>query len=361
MVGDSDNGGPPNKSPPTGAAAESSDFAQVLKGAFGRIDSLLQQRVNALAAGSSPQLKETDEINSERSLLGPVPEEPFMAVKQCLAENRIEDALRLADRLNLSRVLNVPARRFHDFTAQDKLIYAEARHVAVTTPQAVVSLARAAEYVLKNDVPGAFVECGVYLGGSIIVMLRTLLLNGITDRDVYLFDTFEGMPQPGEQDVYYTGEPAAATWRFFSGTEQGSNWVRADLESVKARVLAVGYPTERIHFVKGMVEETVPARAPKKIALLRLDTDFYSSTKHELEHLYPRLSRGGVLIIDDYGAFRGSREATDEYIARSRVPLLLSRVDEHVRMAVKLDVTSGKTRQARSPVKRKVRRLAHRG
>jgi O-methyltransferase len=86
--------------------------------------------------------------------------------------------------------------------------------------------------------------------------------------------------------------------------------------------------------VKGKVEDTIPANIPERIALLRLDTDFYRSTRHELEHLYPRLERGGVLIIDDYGAYVGARQATDEYFA-SR-PFLLNRIDEHVRCGVKL-------------------------
>jgi len=308
----------------------------MLKGAFGRIDAMLAQRAQETAAAANPRQREIDDMAREGAMLGPVPEQGFLAVKMLLAQKRVDDALRVAAQLDLSRVMNVGSRRFHDFTDRENLVYAEARHVAIATPQAVVSLVRAVDYILKNDIPGAFIECGVYQGGSIIAMIRTLLLNGVTDRDVYLFDTFEGMPRPGEQDVYYTGEAAVSTWKYHSGRDSGSEWVNASLESVKERVLATGYPPERIHFVKGMVEDTIPAQAPDKIALLRLDTDFYESTKHEFEHLFPRLSRGGVLVIDDYGAFRGSQIATDEYIARHRIALFLSRVDEHVRLAIKL-------------------------
>ena len=115
----------------------------------------------------------------------------------------------------------------------------------------------------------------------------------------------------------------------------GSDWVRADLDSVKARVFATGYPAERIHFVKGMVEDTIPQNGPKQIALLRLDTDFYKSTKHELVHLYPRLSQHGALVIDDYGVFRGARQATDEYFDENNTPIFLHRVDEGVRLGIK--------------------------
>jgi O-methyltransferase len=100
--------------------------------------------------------------------------------------------------------------------------------------------------------------------------------------------------------------------------------------------LATGYPRERIHFVKGMVEDTLPQEAPEQVALLRLDTDFYKSTKHELVHLYPRISRGGILILDDYGVFRGAQQATDEYFRECDVEMFLTRVDEAVRLGVKL-------------------------
>jgi O-methyltransferase len=100
-------------------------------------------------------------------------------------------------------------------------------------------------------------------------------------------------------------------------------------------VLGVGYPEEQIHFVEGPVEETVPGSAPAELALLRLDTDWYESTKHELEHLYPRLARGGVLILDDYGYWQGARRAVDEYLAGLDSPLLLNRIDHTARIALK--------------------------
>ena len=87
--------------------------------------------------------------------------------------------------------------------------------------------------------------------------------------------------------------------------------------------------------VKGKVEDTLPGHAPDHIAVLRLDTDWYASTKHEMEHLYPRLARGGVLIIDDYGHWAGSRQAVDEYLAEHGIHLLLNRTDYTGRMALK--------------------------
>jgi O-methyltransferase len=110
---------------------------------------------------------------------------------------------------------------------------------------------------------------------------------------------------------------------------------RHDIQ-VRKNMSSTGYPPDRIHYVAGMVEETIPRSAPESISILRLDTDWYESTKHELIHLYPRLSRGGVLIIDDYAAFRGARKAVDEFIRENQLCLLLNRIDSDARIAVKL-------------------------
>jgi len=112
-------------------------------------------------------------------------------------------------------------------------------------------------------------------------------------------------------------------------------WAMAPLDRVRRNVLATGYPAERVHFIQGKVEDTLPANAPDRIALLRLDTDWYESTHHELTHLYPRLSPGGVLIIDDYGHWQGSRLAVDEFFAARAYTPLLGRMDYTGRMMVK--------------------------
>jgi O-methyltransferase len=111
-------------------------------------------------------------------------------------------------------------------------------------------------------------------------------------------------------------------------------WCIASLDDVRANLLSTGYPANQIHFVPGKVEQTIPKTLPERLALLRLDTDWYESTKHELEHLYPRLSNDGVLIIDDYGHWRGAREAVDEFFLRSRHPLL-HRLDYTGRLMLK--------------------------
>ena len=120
-----------------------------------------------------------------------------------------------------------------------------------------------------------------------------------------------------------------------SASRESHDWAVAPIEQVREAVLGVGYPGDRIHFVQGRVEDTVAANAPAEIALLRLDTDWYSSTKHELVHLYPRLMSGGILILDDYGYWQGARRAVDEYISENGLTLLLNRIDNTARSSIK--------------------------
>ena len=100
-------------------------------------------------------------------------------------------------------------------------------------------------------------------------------------------------------------------------------------------MLSTGYPKENIIFVKGMVEKTIPRTLPNQIALLRLDTDLYESTYHELLHLYPKVTSQGVVIIDDYGHFQGSQEATDKYFSEESREVLFHRIDYSCRVGIK--------------------------
>ena len=155
-----------------------------------------------------------------------------------------------------------------------------------------------------------------------------LLQRGDTSRDLYLFDTYEGMSAPTADDVMFDGQTAKALLDLEKPTEDHANyWCFAGLEDVKRNLYSTGYPKEKLHFIKGKVEDTLPGQAPDQIALLRLDTDWYESTAHELKHLFPRLSQNGVLIIDDYGHWLGARKAVDEYFAQQPLRPLLQRLD----------------------------------
>jgi hypothetical protein len=140
---------------------------------------------------------------------------------------------------------------------------------------------------------------------------------------------------PQDVDVHANGQ--AALPEFIQGQrgEDSSAVCYASLNEVKSAMARTKYNPDRVHFIQGKVEDTIPGQAPESIALLRLDTDWYESTRHELEHLFPRLSPGGILIIDDYGDWQGARKAVDEFIASHAPTLFLSRIDDTGRLAVK--------------------------
>ena len=150
----------------------------------------------------------------------------------------------------------------------------------------------------------------------------TLLSRATEERDLHLFDTFAGMPSPRECDRTPSGTPAAHL--LATRPQTGKLWAVATLDDVREGMAETRYPAERMHFHVGMVEDTVPAEAPDHIAILRLDTDWYQSTRHELEHLYDRVPSGGVVIFDDYDYWQGARQAIDEFLGRRRAQLLLA-------------------------------------
>jgi len=214
-----------------------------------------------------------------------------------------------------------------DFSEDDIAVCRAVRRQTMTSPERIVALMEAVRHVSRNRVPGAIVECGVWRGGSMMAVALTLEKLQDRSRDLLLFDTFEGMSPPGSNDVDLRGthaDLAAPTGSFSASAEQ-----------VAANLASTGYPMQRVHLIKGKVEDTIPSRAADEIALLRLDTDWYESTMHELRHLYPRLSRGGVLIVDDYGHWKGAKDAVDAYFEQNSPRPLLSRIDYTCRSCVK--------------------------
>lgn len=232
--------------------------------------------------------------------------------------------------------LTVTRRDMPDVAEADLRIIEAVRPYTMVNVNRLYAFIEATRYAVRNEIPGAIVECGVWKGGATMASIKTVRSLGRSDRDFYLYDTFEGMNCPTEQDRRHDGEHAMLMFSRRRISDDSSNWCRAELDDVKRTVLATGYDPQRIHFVKGKVEDTIPGTAPERIAVLRLDTDWYESTKHELEHLYPRLSCGGVLLIDDYGYWQGARKAVDEYFAGRRIPMLLNRSDYTGRVGVKI-------------------------
>jgi len=197
----------------------------------------------------------------------------------------------------------------------------------------------AAQYVVKNNIEGDVVECGVWRGGCSMAMALAMAELNSFERKLWLYDTYDGMTPPTDEDVDKYNQTASSRLeseqKSKSSYSQGLNvWCLATLNDVKNNISTINYPNDQFEFLKGDVAVTLLNNIPDKISLLRLDTDWYASTKLELELLYPRLVSGGVLIIDDYGDWQGARKATDEYFCSiANVPLLV-RVDGS-RLAIK--------------------------
>lgn len=208
------------------------------------------------------------------------------------------------------------------------------RPFTATSPERIFALRQSVQYLIKNDISGDIVECGVWKGGSMMAVAQTLCEIGTVDRNLHLFDTFDGMSAPTPEDVSFKGESAAELLSNSAKNADGV-WCFSPLEEVKRNLSTTCYPAERIQFYKGRVEDTIPEHAPTEIAMLRLDTDWYEFTYHELLHLYPRLKAGGVLIVDDYGHWAGARKAVDQYFGEHTPEPLLHRIDYTGRICIK--------------------------
>lgn len=215
-----------------------------------------------------------------------------------------------------------------DFTPDEIAFYERVAPYTMTSPERILSLRYAVHHLFRHGIAGDIVECGVWQGGSsIAAMLASLECPPgclpTTWPVFWLYDTFNGMTNPGPDDAYD-----------LHGHQLTHGALACSLQAVQANIGR--FYTGSVRYVKGPVESTIPGKMPDHIAVLRLDTDWYASTKHELVHLYPRLRPGGVLIIDDYGHWGGARKAVDEYWQEHNPDMLLIRVDYTGRMGVKI-------------------------
>ena len=205
----------------------------------------------------------------------------------------------------------------------------------MTSPERMAALYTAVNYVVKHNIPGDFVECGVWRGGSSMLAAHTLLQRADDRRRLFLFDTFEGMTRPDERDVDRDGQAAFGHWLQQERDSGGNAWCYASVQEVRQNMTATGYPPDRIHLIQGDVKHTLPHPEIGDISILRLDTDWYESTRHELECLYGKVSTNGIIILDDYGHWQGARQAVDEFFAERHDPVFLNRVDTTGRLIVK--------------------------
>lgn len=213
-------------------------------------------------------------------------------------------------------------------------IYHQVRPFTMTSAERLYALYQSVIYICEHKIPGDLVECGVWKGGSCMMMALVLQQQRDHERKIWLYDTFEGMSEPTGEDRQLTGESADLLLQQEDKADPDSIWCYSTIETVTGNVLSTELSADRFVFTKGKVEDTIPAVIPSVISLLRLDTDWYESTKHELLHLYPLLSSQGVLIIDDFGHWEGAKKAVLEYFKDSKP--LIQRVDYTGRMLVKV-------------------------
>jgi O-methyltransferase len=221
-----------------------------------------------------------------------------------------------------------------DFSQEDIELFNLVSPYTMTSKERVFALIQAVKYISRHKIPGDIVECGVWKGGSMMAIAKTLVAEKDLSRELYLFDTFSGLTDPSDEDRDFSGRDAAELFEI-RNKEDGLIWCHAPLDGVRNVMSSTAYDQSKIHFIEGKVEDTLPSNAPEKISLLRLDTDWYESTRHELIHLFPRLSINGVIIIDDYGYWQGAKKAVDDYFEKHNIKILLNRIDESGRIAIK--------------------------
>lgn len=220
-----------------------------------------------------------------------------------------------------------------EITDRERVLMETALSYSMAGPIRMWAFLKAVEHVAHAPISGDIVECGVWKGGHLVMagLLRKQL--GF-DADLWGFDTFEGMNDPTDVDRK-TNETVLAKVKFDQmRRDDHVDWCYAGIDEVAANYRSeVG--DSNVRLIKGSVEETLtqPANLPDRIALLRLDTDWYESTKAELEILYPRLVSGGILMIDDYGEWAGAKKAVDEYFVGQNI--WLHYIDRSCRLFVK--------------------------
>ena len=209
----------------------------------------------------------------------------------------------------------------------------------MTNEKRMAVICKAVKYITENNVEGDFVECGVWKGGNLILNAKFMELYKIDNKKIYGYDTFEGMSEPNEYDINVDNEIAAelmSNEKKIENNDKKNIWCYSSYDYV-LKSFNENTNFNLLNLIKGDVAVTLREKEniPKKISLLRLDTDFYDSTKIELEELYPLLSKNGILIIDDYGHWKGAKKAVDEYFKSKNYFPFLNEVDYSCRLFIK--------------------------
>ena len=225
---------------------------------------------------------------------------------------------------------------FDDLDPSFKPIMNSVKSFTMTSTERMFDLYKTIEYLVRADIPGDIVECGVWRGGSMMLVAKTLLLLKDTNRTLYCFDTFEGHPKPDSTwDIDLWGNNALDEWRKYQKKGTNNNWGFVSIDEVQRNMESTGYPKEKIVLIKGRVENTAASLQKKALSLVRLDTDWHASTKVGLEEFWPKISNGGMLIVDDYGHYKGQRKAVDEFFEKN--PVMMHRIDYSCRSILKIE------------------------
>ena len=191
-----------------------------------------------------------------------------------------------------------------------KKLLSKVQNYTMTSPRRIFYLYKSVLHIVNNNIRGDIVECGVWKGGSIMTIVLTLTMKKKKNKNIFLYDTFSGMSAPTKEDYLFSDKSKLA-----KDLLKDDQYLRciSNIAEVKKNVFKTRYPKNKFKFIIGDVKKTLKSKYPNKISLLRLDTDWYESTKIELNVLYPKLSKGGILIIDDYKTWGGCKKAVDEY------------------------------------------------
>jgi hypothetical protein len=227
-------------------------------------------------------------------------------------------------------------RKGYDYEAQAQAAVILVRESTQLSYERLVTLYGQVAYAEGCGLAGALVECGVWRGGASALMALASLNHSAKRRDIHMFDSFQGMPEPragldGQDALQLAGSLG-------NGELRTTGFNVASAEQVRGLVIdRVGYPPDHVHVHEGWFQDTLPVTAPiiGDIAVLRLDGDWYESTMVCLQHLYDLVVTGGVIIIDDYGHFEGCRRATDDFLARRGLCVYLSHIDYSGRYFIK--------------------------
>lgn len=238
--------------------------------------------------------------------------------------------------MNVSQSQSFPTN-YADVSQEVKDIYQQCANFTLISLERVHAIVSSIDYICANKIPGDIVECGVWKGGAMYAAAKALASRKCCDRKIFLFDVFEveamfATANETSYDKSYAGKTIEELVNMGLMKKDNYNY---KIEDVKSLLSSSGYPDKNFIFKIGRVESTLPSRDIDQIALLRLDTDWYDSTKHELTHLFPKLVKGGILLIDDYGHWEGCKKAVDEYINENKLKLMLHRTDYTGRSAIK--------------------------